>query len=142
MPLKISQTVTIKEIKNTIWKLPIRKAVGLDRILNKTIKAVLKALTIPLANIATTCLLKDKLPECYKTTTTIVLQKANKKDYSLLRSYQSITFKNTLGKLLEKIIAKHMQETAKIQNLLLWTQIGAKKKQSTLSAISLITSSI
>ena len=73
MSLEISQTVTTKEIKDAIWKLPIRKAVSPDRIPNKTIKAALETLTIPLANIATTCLLKGKLPECCKTTTTIVL---------------------------------------------------------------------
>ena len=57
----------------TIRKLPIRKAVGLNRILNKVIKAALKALIIPLANTAITCLLKGKLPEYYKVTTIIIL---------------------------------------------------------------------
>ena len=87
IPLKISQTVTIKEIKDAIQKLPIGKVVGPDRILNKAIKAALKVLTTPLANTVTTCLLKGKLLECCKITTIIVLQKANKKDYFLLKSY-------------------------------------------------------
>ena len=87
MPLKISQTVIIKEIKDTIQKLPTRKAVGLDKILNKVIKAVLKALIILLANTATIYLFKGKLPECCKITTIIILQKVNKKDYSLPKSY-------------------------------------------------------
>ena len=73
MPLEISQTVIIKEIKDTIQKLPIRKAVGLDRILNKAIKAVLEALMTPLANTITTYLFKGKLPEYYKVTTIIIL---------------------------------------------------------------------
>ena len=87
MPLKISQTVTIKEIKDAIQKLFTEKAVGLDRILNKVIKAVLKALMTLLANTITTCLLKGKLLEYCKVITIIILQKANKKDYSLLKSY-------------------------------------------------------
>ena len=91
-------------MKDAIRKLLTGKAVGLDRILNKAIKAALKALITLLANITTTCLLKGKLPECYKITTTIILQKANKKDYSLPESYRLITFENTLGKLLEKIV--------------------------------------
>ena len=73
MPLKISQTVIIKEIKNAIRKLPIGKVVGLDRILNKVIKAVLEALTTLLANTITTCLLKDKLLKYYKVITIIIL---------------------------------------------------------------------
>ena len=73
IPLEISQTVTIKEIKDAIRKLSTEKAVGPDRILNKAIKAALEALTTPLANTAITCLLKGKLPECCKVTTTIIL---------------------------------------------------------------------
>ena len=108
MPLKISQTVIIKEIKNAIQKLSIKKAVGLNRILNKAIKATLKALTTPLANTTTTYLLKSKLLKYYKITTTIILQKVNKKDYSLLKNYQPIALKNTLGKLLKKIVAERI----------------------------------
>ena len=62
----------------------------------------------PLVNTITTYLLKGKLPEYCKITTIIILQKANKKDYSLLKSYQPITLENTLGKLLEKIVIKRM----------------------------------
>ena len=60
-------------MKDTIRKLLTGKVVGLDRILNKAIKAALKALIILLANTATTCLLKSKLLEYYKVTTIIVL---------------------------------------------------------------------
>ena len=73
MPLKISQTIIIKEIKDTIQKLLTGKAVGLNRILNKAIKAALKALIILLANTTITYLLKSKLLECYKITTIIIL---------------------------------------------------------------------
>ena len=60
---------------------------GLDRILNKTIKATLKTVTIPLINAATTCLFKNKILDCCKEIIIIVLQKVNKKDYLLLGSY-------------------------------------------------------
>ena len=71
--MKISQTVIIKEIKDAIRKLPTGKAVGLDRILNKAIKAVLKALTTLLVNTTTIYLLKGKLLKCCKVTTIIIL---------------------------------------------------------------------
>ena len=62
----------------------------------------------PLANTATTCLLKGKLLKCCKVTTIIVLQKVNKKDYSLLKSYRLIALENTLGKLLKKIVVERI----------------------------------
>ena len=55
----------------------IRKAVGLNRILNKAIKTVLKALIILLANITTTYLLKGKLLEYCKVITTIKIGRAH-----------------------------------------------------------------
>ena len=106
--LKISQTVSLKEIKDAIWKLPISKVAGLNRILIKAIKAVVKAIAIPLANAATTYLFKSNLLECYKNTIIVVLQKANKKDYFLLGSYRPVALKNTLGKILEKIVVEHI----------------------------------
>ena len=79
---------------------------GLNGILNKAIKAVLKAIATLLANAATIYLFKNNLPECYKDIIIIVLQKANKKDYFLLGSYWPVTFKNTLGKILKKIVTE------------------------------------
>ena len=60
---------------------------GPDRILNKAIKAALEAIATPLADTTTTYLLKSKILECYKEIITVILQKVNKKDYSLLGSY-------------------------------------------------------
>ena len=46
---------------------------GPDRILNKAIKTTLKAVAIPLINIATTYLFKSKIPDYYKETIIVVL---------------------------------------------------------------------
>ena len=81
---------------------------GLDRILNKAIKAILEAITTPLIDTATTCLLKGKILECCKKTTIVILQKVNKKDYSLPESYRPVALKNMLGKILKKIVAKRI----------------------------------
>ena len=62
----------LKEIKDTIRKLPISKVVGLDRILNEAIKAVLEAIATLLTNTATICLLKSNLLECYKDIITVI----------------------------------------------------------------------
>ena len=88
--------------------------VRLDRILNKAIKAVLEAIITPLVDTATTYLLKSKILECYKEIITVVLQKANKKDYSLPGSYRPVALENTLGKILEKIVAEHIQEAIEV----------------------------
>ena len=98
----ISQIVSLKEIKDAIRKLPTSKVAGPDRILNKAIKAILEAVAIPLVNTIITCLLKSKILKCYKEIIIVILQKANKKDYSLLGSYQPVALKNILGKIFKK----------------------------------------
>ena len=101
-------------MKNAIWKLPTGKVTGLDRILNKAIKAILEAITTLLINTATTCLFKSKILEYYKEIIIVILQKANKKDYFLLESYWLVALKNMLGKILEKIIAERIQEAIEV----------------------------
>ena len=60
-------------MKDTIRKLPISKVTGLDGILNKAIKTILKAIATPLANTTTTYLLKSNLLEYYKDIITVIL---------------------------------------------------------------------
>ena len=95
-------------MKNAIRKLPIGKVTGLDRILNKVIKAALEAIAIPLVDAVTTYLFKSKILECCKEITIVILQKANKKDYSLLESYWLVALENTLEKILEKIVVEYI----------------------------------
>ena len=95
-------------MKDAIRKLPTSKAAGPDGIPNKAIKAASEAVAIPLANAATTYLLKSNLLECYKDIIIVILRKVNKKDYSLLGSYRPIALKNTLGKILEKIVVERI----------------------------------
>ena len=77
---------------------------GLDKILNKAIKVVVEVIATPLTKAVIVCFQKSELPKYFKATTMVILQKTKKKDYSLLRSYRLIALKNTLEKLLEKII--------------------------------------
>ena len=59
------------------------------------------------------------LPLRYKESTIVVLWKDGKKDYSLLDSYYPIAFKNTLAKVIEKILVDYISNVAKGHLLLL-----------------------
>ena len=79
-----------------------------DRILNKAIKTALKAITILLVDAVITYFLKSKILEYCKEIIIVILQKVNKKDYFLLKSYWLIALENTLGKILEKIVVEYI----------------------------------
>ena len=75
-------------------------------------------ITEPLAEVIGRHFADGTLPETYKESTTVVLRKEQKKDYSLLSSYRPIALENTLVKLMEKIVANHMAATAEEYRLL------------------------
>jgi hypothetical protein len=83
-----------------------------------------------------------QIPACLKESTTVVLKKEQKADYSLPGSYRPIALENTLAKLLEKAVADKTTAAVEEHNLLPWNQMGARKQRSTLSGLDLPVSTI
>ena len=65
----------------------------------------------------------------------VVLQKLGKLDYSDLGAYWPIALLNTLGKMLESIVARCLSELVEAKRLLLATQFGARPRHSTEDAL-------
>jgi len=72
----------------------------------------------------------------------VVLQKEGKADYLVLGSYRPITLKNTLSKILERVIVDYIANMAKEHALLPQSQIGARKNRLTLLVLTLLTTTI
>ena len=114
-----------------------------NRIPNKALKTYGLLITPQLADVAKVCFAIGHYLRLKKTIITIILHKKGKADYSLLRSYRPITLKNTLSKILKRVIIEYMANIAKKKYaLLLQSQIRAKKNHSTLSAFTLLISII
>ena len=60
------------------------------------------------------------MPTSLKESTTVILRKDKKKDYSLLSSYRLIALENTIAKVIKKIIANRIISKAKSHSLILW----------------------
>ena len=71
-----------------------------------------------------------------------VLRKESKINYLLLGSYRLIALKNTLNKILKRVITECIANIVKEYALLLQSQIRAKKNHLTLSAFILFISII
>jgi hypothetical protein len=111
------------------------KTPGPDRIPNEALKIILPEIAPALAQEISTCLASGSIPSRLKESTTIVLRKDQKPDYSLPGSYRPIAPKNTLTKLIEKIAAQRMVDAAEKHAILPWNQMDARKQRSTISAI-------
>src|SRR5208282_5479075 len=75
----------------------------------------------------------------FRESLTITLRKEGKADYSLLSSYRPIVLKNTLGKVLERLVIERLSEILKKNSLLPGTQFSARKQRSVNSVVSLLT---
>jgi len=74
--------------------------------------------------------------------TTVVLRKEGKVDYLIPGSYRPIALENTLSKILEKVIADHIVDTAKEHALLPQSQMEARKNRLTLLVLTLLATTI
>ncbi len=72
----------------------------------------------------------------------VILYKEGKADYLLLGSYCPIALKNTLSKILKRIIVKYIINIVEEYTLLPQSQIGARKNRLTLLVLTLLTSTI
>ena len=72
----------------------------------------------------------------------VVLCKKGKADYLLPKSYRPIALKNTLSKILERVIAEYMVDTAEEYTLLPQSQMGVRKNHLILLVLTLLTSTI
>ena len=71
-----------------------------------------------LADVARACFVIGYYPRLGRAMTTFVLRKEGKADYSLPGSYRPIALENTLSKILERVIADRMADTAEEHALL------------------------
>ena len=73
---------------------------------------------------------------------TVVLRKEGKADYSLPKSFRPIALENTLSKILEAALASKITEAAEDRYLIPPSQMRARRKRSTLTAMELIDETI
>jgi len=70
----------------------------------------------------------------FKTSTTIVISKPNKKSYDSPKSFKPIVLFNTMGKLIEKVIGERLQFHTVSNNFIYPSQLGSLKLKLTTDA--------
>ena len=85
-------------------------------------------------NIADACINLGHWPEYFKISTTIIIPKPNKQSYDNPKSFYPIVLLNTLGKLIEKVIAERIQFTVAANDFIHPSQLGGLKFKSTADA--------
>jgi ribonuclease HI len=81
-------------------------------------------------------------PQRWRSARIVVLRKPGKPDYSLPGAYRPISLLNTLGKLLEAVMAKRLSYLAEHHGLLPDTQFGGRPGRTTEQALLILTNAI
>jgi hypothetical protein len=81
-------------------------------------------------------------PQRWRSAQIIVLRKPGKPDYSQPGAYRPISLLNTLGKLLEAVIARRLSFYTEHHRLLPDTQFGGRPGRTTEQALLVLTNAI
>jgi len=124
------------EFKSALIKCSDTSAPGPDKISWRHWKLILANdnCLSKVVNIADACINLGYWPDYFKISTTIVIPKLNKQSYDNPKAFRPIVLLNTLGKLIEKVIAERIQFTVAANNFIHPSQLGGLKFKSTADA--------
>ena len=124
------------KFKSAISKCNDSSAPGPDKLTWCHLKLIIKNdnCLFNIINIADTCINLGHWPKYFKISTTIVIPKLNKSSYDNPKAFHLIVLLNTLGKLIEKMIAERLQFIVASNNFIHPSQLGGLKFKSTSDA--------
>ena len=133
--LPCQDEVSEDDVTKVVWRLKPDKAPGNDEITNRVVKLAIRVIGKQLARLFTACLRLGYHPRVFRTAVTVVLRKPGKPDYSDPAAYRPIALLNTLGKVLESIVAGRISTLAERYSLLPDEQYGARPGRSAEDAL-------
>ena len=83
-----------------------------------------------IVNIADACINLGHWPEYFKISSTIIISKPNKPSDDQLKAFRPIVLLNTIGKLIEKVVANRLQFTVASNNFIHPSQLDGLKFKS------------
>jgi len=129
LPLKPYTCIPIveHEVREALRMAPPDKAPGEDGMSNRILKAAAKEL-IPIYMVLFNKSIQLKYcPTRFKKSITVALRKPGKDDYSQPKSYRPVALMNTIGKVLDTILARRVQYYAERYHMLPSIYTGGRK---------------
>ena len=121
-------------VQSTLKSLSIGKAIGPDSISNRLLKELAVPLSEPLADLFNFSIRSGKDPKLWKEANISPIYK--KDDPSIVSNYIPISLLNTLGKVLEKIVHKHVFNFCRDKSIISTLQSGFVPGDSTVNQLT------
>ena len=134
--------ITEKEVKDAVRAASPLKAPGPDSIANRALQAGPSPITAHLTRAFNQSLRLGYCPAHFRESTTVVLRKPGKDNYTAPKSYRLIALMNTIGKIMDAVIARRLSYLAETHQVLPPTHMGGRKMRSTEHALHAVTKKI
>ena len=128
-------SITEQEVQDAILNTAPLKAPGPDGIVNRALQIALPWIRQHFTRVFNQSLSLAYCPQHFRESTTVVLRKPGKDDYTVPKSYRPIALLNTMGKVMDAIIATRLSYVAETYTLLPSTHMGGRKLRSTEHAL-------
>ncbi|KAJ3474388.1 hypothetical protein NLI96_g12485 [Meripilus lineatus] len=134
--------ITTTEILAAVNNLASYKAPGPNLIPNIAIQMTIPHIITLFTELTNACLRLGYHPQHWKTFSTITLRKPHKPDYTIPKAYRPIALEDTLGKVMESIMARRLSALAEQYNLLPPNHFGGRPGRTTTDAVLYLTQRI
>lgn len=141
-PVPSPPRITLSQLETAIQKLAAKKAPGPDEIPNLVLKKCYNELKNHLLILAQESFEAGHFPSIFKESTTLVIRKPKKPDYTRPNAYRPIALERTIGKVLESIIAETISYLTETYELLPSNHFGGRPCRSTEDAMMLLMENI
>ena len=141
-PVSYGSLITIEQIQAAVQRAAPKKAPGPDRIPNRVIRQALPHIGCHLQALMQASLDMEYFPKAFRTSTTVVLRKPAKPDYTKSKAYRPVALENTLGKIFESVMATIISYLAETHELLPKGHYGARPGRSTEDAMMVLSERI
>lgn len=130
--------ITLREVTEAIRRMPGKKAPGKDTIPSHLLHRISPYIAKPLQDLYNACLRLHYCPQHFRESITVTLRKPRKSDYGQLKSYRPVALLNTLGKVMESILARRLSYVVEKHNLLPSQHMGGRRGVSTEQAVHVL----
>lgn len=138
-PICDFELITDRQIHQAIKKLAPYKAPGPNGVSNCVFLKCANLLVPYMAPLFRATFTLEIYPEEWKRSSTIVLRKPGRPDYSLPKAYRPITLLDTMAKILSSCVADELIYITEQHNLLAATHFGGRPGRATTDSLHLLT---
>ena len=127
--------ITTEEVRQAIEKTKEGKAPGPDTIPNQALHMGKDLISPRLSELFNACLRRSYCPRHFREAITISLRKPGRGDYSIPKAYRPIALLNTVGKIMEAVIATRLSYITEAFQLLPEAHHGGRKGRGAETAL-------